>query len=181
MLRLPDEADAPAIVRYYDVNRVHLAPWEPARSAAFYTSEFWRAQILQARREFADDCSCRFFLFDGAAAERGQTLVVGNAGLSNIVRGVAQFAILGYGLGAAEQGRGLMAEALEAVLRYGFGELGLHRISANYLPRNERSGRLLRRLGFTVEGYARDYLQIAGRWEDHILTSLVNPDWRDDY
>lgn len=46
---------------------------------------------------------------------------------------------------------------------------------ANYVPTNERSGRLLRRLGFTVEGYARDYLFIDGAWRDHVLTSLTNP------
>jgi ribosomal-protein-alanine N-acetyltransferase len=59
-----------------------------------------------------------------------------------------------------------------------FGELGFHRIMANYLPHNERSGRLLRRLGFVVEGYARDYLYIHGAWRDHILTALTNPDPR---
>jgi len=37
---------------------------------------------------------------------------------------------------------------------------------------------VLRRAGFTVEGFARDYIMINGRWEDHILTSMTNPDWR---
>jgi ribosomal-protein-alanine N-acetyltransferase len=46
------------------------------------------------------------------------------------------------------------------------------------MPRNQRSGNLLKRLGFVVEGYARDYLLINDRWEDHILTSLTNPDWQ---
>ena len=49
---------------------------------------------------------------------------------------------------------------------------------ANYIPHNERSGRLLRRLGFMVEGYARDYLFINGAWRDHILTALTNPNPR---
>ena len=57
-----------------------------------------------------------------------------------------------------------------------FQELRMHRIMANYLPTNERSGSLLRRLGFKVEGYARDYIYINGAWRDHILTSLVNDD-----
>ena len=67
-----------------------------------------------------------------------------------------------------------MYEALTAAIDYVFTDLKLHRIMANYIPVNERSARLLRRLGFTVEGYARDYLFIAGEWRDHILTSLTN-------
>jgi len=51
----------------------------------------------------------------------------------------------------------------------------VHRIHANYMPHNRRSGAVLRRLGFVVDGFARDYLQINGRWEDHVLTSLINP------
>jgi ribosomal-protein-alanine N-acetyltransferase len=45
---------------------------------------------------------------------------------------------------------------------------------ANYMPGNERSARLLERLGFEREGYAKAYLNIAGRWQDHVLTALVN-------
>lgn len=71
-----------------------------------------------------------------------------------------------------------MTEALELLIPYAFGPLNLHRIMANYMPRNRRSARLLKRLGFRIEGRAPDYLQIAGRWEDHILTSLVNQKWR---
>lgn len=50
---------------------------------------------------------------------------------------------------------------------------------AAYLPHNQRSAKLLKRLGFVVEGYACDYLTIDGQWEDHILTSLTNCNWKD--
>ena len=71
-----------------------------------------------------------------------------------------------------------MCEALTAAIKYVFEELNLHRIMANYMPANERSAKLLRRLGFTVEGYARDYLRLAGNWRDHILTALTNDSWK---
>ena len=45
---------------------------------------------------------------------------------------------------------------------------------ANYLPHNERSARLFEGLGFEREGYARHYLQIAGQWEDHVLTAKIS-------
>jgi [ribosomal protein S5]-alanine N-acetyltransferase len=73
-----------------------------------------------------------------------------------------------------------MREALQAGIRHVFGELNMHRIQANYVPWNRRSGGLLRRLGFSVEGYARDYLYLDGEWQDHVLTSLTNPHWRPD-
>jgi ribosomal-protein-alanine N-acetyltransferase len=53
----------------------------------------------------------------------------------------------------------------------------MHRIMASYMPRNARSEAVLERLGFQKEGFAKDYLLINGKWEDHNLTSLVNPDW----
>ena len=49
---------------------------------------------------------------------------------------------------------------------------------ANYQPTNVRSGRLLERLGFVREGYARHHLLIDGAWRDHVLTALLNPSWR---
>ncbi len=65
-------------------------------------------------------------------------------------------------------------EVLESAIDYVFTEVGLHRIMAAYVPKNERSARLLMRLGFEREGYAKRYLKIAGRWEDHILTARIS-------
>jgi ribosomal-protein-alanine N-acetyltransferase len=86
--------------------------------------------------------------------------------------------MLGYSLAAVEQGKGYMTEALKVAINFVFTELNLHRIMAAYIPHNQRSGLLLKRLGFGVEGYARDYLMINDQWQDHILTSLINPNWR---
>jgi ribosomal-protein-alanine N-acetyltransferase len=71
-----------------------------------------------------------------------------------------------------------MIEALQAAIAFVFGPLRVHRIQANYMPHNLRSGRLLERLGFVEEGLARDYLLIDGRWRDHVLTSLTNLEWQ---
>jgi ribosomal-protein-alanine N-acetyltransferase len=103
---------------------------------------------------------------------------VGDCAFTNIVRGPFQACHLGYKLDQKFVGRGLMREGLTSAIDHAFHALKLHRIMANYQPTNERSGRLLRRLGFTIEGYARDYLFLNGGWRDHILTSLVNPNIR---
>ena len=54
-LVLPDKADALRMVRYYDVNREHLAPWESLRSAEFYNEAFWSAEIARMRNDFLGD------------------------------------------------------------------------------------------------------------------------------
>jgi ribosomal-protein-alanine N-acetyltransferase len=82
--------------------------------------------------------------------------------------------MLGYAIDHAHEGQGLMQEALQATIEHVFSVLRLHRIQANYVPDNERSGRLLERLGFVREGLAKDYLFINGAWRDHVLTARVN-------
>ena len=70
-----------------------------------------------------------------------------------------------------------MVEAVRAAVAYAFDDLRLHRVSASYLPRNRRSAHVLQRAGFQIEGYAKDYLRIDGRWEDHIIAAVTNPTW----
>lgn len=177
VLLVPGPADAGAMTRYVIENREHLGPWEPVRPADYYTETFWRGVLETGVNDAREGRSVRFALF-AKGDEHGE--VLGLCTFSNVVRGSFQAAHLGYGLDHRHVGKGLMEEALRAAIRYAFDDLRLHRVMANYMPTNERSGRVLRRLGFTVEGYARDYLRIAGAWEDHVLTSFTNPEWGSD-
>ena len=68
-----------------------------------------------------------------------------------------------------------MHEALTALIPIAARQLELQRIRACYLPHNARSGRLLQRLGFEIEGYAQDMMWVQDRWRDHIMTSLTLP------
>jgi [ribosomal protein S5]-alanine N-acetyltransferase len=173
VLRMAAHADVPAILRYYRDNHDFLAPFEPRRHPDFLDHDFWVRQVDTNREEFRRDRSLRLFLFD-----RGSTgTVTGTANFTQFVRGAFHACNLGYSLSQAAQGKGLMREALDAAVRFVFDDLRLHRVQANYMPHNRRSGATLRALGFVVEGYARDYLMINGRWEDHVLTSLTNPEW----
>lgn len=172
-LRVASVDDAKYLVRYYIENKEFLAPWEPLRSEEFYTAPFWRNMLKQARKDFLNGKGMRIvFCLKSSVPEP----IIGVANFNNIIRGVFQACYLGYSIDYRYQGQGLMYEALCTAIDFAFEQLQLHRIMANYLPRNERSGRLLRRLGFVPEGYARDYLKIAGKWEDHILTALVHPE-----
>ena len=176
VVRMAEERDARSIVRYYADNRLHLANSRPLVGEEFYTEDFWRAQVPAMRSEFRTDRSLRLFLFERADPGR----VIGNVNFTQFQRGGAHYCVLGYGIAADREGRGLMHEALVAAIGYVFRALNMHRIAANYVPWNRRSGGLLRRLGFQVEGYARDYLRLNGVWQDHVLTALLNPEWRDE-
>lgn len=171
-ITLPGSDSAGRMARYLDENRAHFAPWSPRQSAAAYSEPHLKLSLLHAREELSRGQSARFVMF---LREDRDGPVVGNVSYTEIVRGPLLGCNLGYKIGKRFEGQGLMFEALTATNAWVFDELGLHRIAAGYRPVNERSGRLLRRLGFTVEGYARDYLFIDGAWCDHILTALTNP------
>ncbi len=167
--------DVEAIVAYYMRNRRHLREFTPVREENYYTLSYWNDQLTKNTSEFENGQSVRLFMLEKPESQT----VIGAINFSNIVRNAAQFAHLGYDLDEKKQGNGYMTEGLKGAIAYAFSDLNLHRINANYMPTNERSGKVLRRLGFVVDGYARDYLRINGEWRDHIMTSLTNPAWKE--
>jgi [ribosomal protein S5]-alanine N-acetyltransferase len=170
-IRSPEPRDAVRLLAFRTQNRAHLMPWEPSRNESHYTLEGCRESIVDANEKASQDRGYSLMVFDAGSAE-----IIATFNFANIVRGAFQASHLGYSVAAHWQGRGVMHEALDAGLVWAFDALGLHRVMANYMPRNERSARLLERLGFEREGYASRYLQIAGQWEDHILASKIRAD-----
>jgi ribosomal-protein-alanine N-acetyltransferase len=166
--------DLTPIVDYFGRNKEHLAAYSPLRPPHFHSFDYWRAALRQADEGFHADRQVHCFVF-----WHDESAVIGVVNLSNFVRGVFHACHLGYSIDRELQGTGRMSAAVEAVVQYAFHELNLHRVMANYVPENERSGKLLERLGFVREGVAREYLRIAGQWRDHVLTARINPDWVD--
>lgn len=168
LIALAGPEDAAALLRHRQASRAHLAPWEPVRDERYYTLEACRRVIAAGAEAARSDRGYPFVVFDGARSR-----VLATFTFANVVRGVFQACHLGYGVAADCQGKGLMFEALTRGLAVAFEDLDLRRVMANYMPRNQRSARLLERLGFEREGYARQYLQINGVWEDHVLTARI--------
>jgi len=169
-LRLAHPQDVKLMATFRKENTQHLTAWEPSRKPEFYTQGFWEYQLNAAIRDFRHGNSIALVLFDKAQKE-----IVGVCNFTNIIRGTFQSCHLGYALAASHEGQGKMYEALNVAITYIFEQQRLHRIMANYIPGNERSGKLLAKLGFEIEGRAKQLLLINGQWEDHILTSLINP------
>ena len=170
-LRFPKSSDIGRFEDFHARNLKHFKPWE---STAEHPMSFAEALELW-ERECTEKSAARFFFFE---RNDPQEKLLGICNFSPIFRGPFQACFLGYKIDKEYEGQGMMTEALQKGIEYVFEKLNLHRVMAAYVPTNVRSGNVLKRLGFTVEGYARDYLIINGRWQDHILTALVNQNWK---
>ena len=177
ILSTPRLGQAAAMLDFMARNREHLKPWSPPEPPRLYTLPHWQEAIAKYGSAFESGTAVRFWLSPRDDSER----VIGSIGFSQIFRGPFCSCVLGYQIDHQCEGQGLMSEALRQAMHYMFAEQKVHRIAANYRPENVRSGRLLAKLGFRIEGYAKDYLYIDGAWRDHILTSVTNaafdPGW----
>jgi ribosomal-protein-alanine N-acetyltransferase len=170
-LRTPQMNDWAEWARLRTESRAFLEPWEPVWPADDLTRSAFRRRMRRYNNEMRNDLGYPFFVFRTS----GRTLV-GGITLNNIRRGVAQAASLGYWVGAPHAKQGYMSAALAALLPFAHGALRLKRIEAACLLHNAASIRLLEKLGFTREGHARQYLCIAGEWQDHLLYARLGSD-----
>lgn len=168
-LRAPEPRDFPEWAELREASRSFLAPWEPTWASDELSRGSYRFKLRRYSEDARDDKAYALFVFreqDGA--------LVGGVTLSNVRRGVAQTASLGYWAGQRYANNGYITAAVRAVTRYAFDQLDLHRVEAACQPENGPSRKVLEKAGFTHEGVARAYLKINGQWRDHLLFGIVN-------
>ena len=107
---------------------------------------------------------------------QGEDRVIGSCSFHHFDEGFHR-AETGYELNRAFWGKGMMIEAMSAILTYGFTELGLHRVEAIIDIMNERSKGLLLKLGFTYEGNLRQRYSFRDRFEDEYYFGLLTDEW----
>jgi ribosomal-protein-alanine N-acetyltransferase len=171
-MRPPQEKDWPQWADIRGQNQVYLKPFEPTWGKDCLSEDFFHRRLQLQSREWKEGRACAFLIFENDRDE-----LIGGMNINNICRGAAQFASLGFWLAEDKQGKGYMAEALRLTVDYCFSELKLHRVNASCLPHNTRSKNLLLKAGFNEEGFAKNYLQIDGLWQDHILFGLPVESW----
>lgn len=160
------DCSASELANYHRRNQRFHGPWSPARDPSWYEEAYVFA------RTKGEDPNLKFALWEGSTLQ-GLVTVTG------LQDGAFCAGYLGFSLDQQAEGKGLMFEALGALLPHIFDQLvfegqPLNRLMAAYMPSNARSAKLLARLGFEREGLAKAYLRIAGQWEDHVLTALLN-------
>lgn len=157
--------DAPALAAAYERNREHLGPWEPQRTASWFTTDGQSAAIAGQLTAAAQGLVVPWVL-----VREGQ--VVGRVNLNNLVMGVLRSASIGYWVDGEHLGRGLASGAVEFACEQARGR-GLHRVEAGTLVHNTASQRVLEVCGFEYYGTARKFLFIAGAWQDHRLYQRI--------
>ncbi len=170
VLRLPAMEDFQQWSELRRQSRSFLEPWEPLWTEQELTRAGFRARVRKVQQALADDSGYHFFIF-----RRQDERLLGGINLSHVRRGVAQMGTIGYWVGEPYARQGVMTQALTALATYAFTDLGLHRLEAACIPTNAASVSLLRRCHFVQEGEARQYLKIAGKWQDHLLFSRTAP------
>jgi ribosomal-protein-alanine N-acetyltransferase len=172
-LRHPAMSDYAAWAQLRALSREHLTIWEPKWARDELSRSAFRRRLRQYQRELRDDQGYALFIFT-----RADSTLIGGLTISNLRRGVAQAASLGYWIGLPYVRRGFMTDAVQTATRFAFNTLDLHRLEAACLPHNAPSTRVLEKAGFQREGRARRYLKINGVWQDHDLYSLLQEDGR---
>jgi ribosomal-protein-alanine N-acetyltransferase len=141
---------------------------EPAMTEA----AFWEPHLAQQQRAFFDGTGLYLVGFHKRATQPEIGCVIS---FSGIVHDEFQTCWLGYRIDRSLEGRGLMHAALAPAIAAVFERYKLHRIMASHQPENLRSARVLRRLGFGIEGYSRDFMRVNGEWRDNVLVALLAP------
>lgn len=172
-LRTPQMGDFPAWTALREESRPFLTPWEPTWPLDDLTRASFRRRIRRYIQDVREDNAYPFFVFRSE-----DSAFLGGITLSNVRRGVTQSTSIGYWIGEAFARQGYMSAAVGAIMPFVFDQLRLHRLEAACLPSNTASIRLLEKVGFTREGFARRYLRINGVWQDHLLYAMLSEDPR---
>jgi len=173
LLRPPVHADFRAWTALRRDSEDFLKPWEPAWAADHLSRKAFANRVYWAQRAVSQGTALPLFLL---RAE--DEVLLGAITLDNIRRGPAQDGTLGYWIGAPFARQGYMREAIDAVVHHAFRTLDLSRIEAACLAENAATRGVLEKCGFKYEGVAQSYLQINGRWRNHVLYANLRGDRR---
>ena len=173
LMRLPQMIDRDQWIAVRRESASFLTPWEPIWQDDHLTKKSYTQRVEWARKSAQNSTAVPLFII-----RQSDEKLVGAITLDNIRRGPAQTATIGYWTGEPFIQQGFMGEALPAVVYFAFDELDLSRIEAACLPKNVASRRVLEKSGFKYEGVAQSFLQISGRWRNHVLYANLRNDRR---
>ncbi|MDY5786206.1 GNAT family protein [Corynebacterium sp.] len=147
-----------------------VEPTVPGTWAGAHSPAAWRTNWTNLRSLAADGIVVPFVIeIDGEFA--------GQVTLGNIQHGVVSECWIGYWVHSAYMGRGVATAACALGTDHALARIGLHRVTATYLPHNPASGKVLAANGYREEGFMRRNLHIDGRWQDHHFVAITREDY----
>jgi RimJ/RimL family protein N-acetyltransferase len=161
--------DAAALLKLQTENRPFFEKFSIERKESFYTLEGQLERIKSFQKDSQNDQSYNFGIFNNDGT------LIGTIGLTQVLRSSLQCAFIGYDLDKKQNGKGYMTEVVKLSVEFAFNELKLHRIEAGVMPHNIGSIRVLEKSGFHKEGIAVKNVKINGKWEDHQVLAIINP------
>ena len=171
VLRHPRWSDYEAWQKLRQENQAYLTPWEPEWDARHLTRLTYRSRLAKFKKMVANDEAYPFHIFR-ASDDR----LIGACNITHVQRQVAQTAQLGYWVGEHYARQGFARASVSAAVKFCFETLGLHRVEAGVQADNIASIKVLTAMGFELEGTARGYLKINGKWEDHDIYAKLSSD-----
>ncbi len=172
-LRLPLHSDFRAWANLREASAAFLVPWEPLWAADHLSRKAFANRVYWSNRASGQGTALPLLMI-----RRADAAVLGAITLDNIRRGPSQAGTLGYWVGQTHARQGYMREAILSVVHHAFNVMDLSRVEAACLPENAASRGVLEKCGFKYEGVAQSYLQIAGRWRNHVLYANLRGDRR---
>ncbi|MBA4323602.1 MAG: 30S ribosomal protein S5 alanine N-acetyltransferase [Rhodobacter sp.] len=172
-LRLPEHGDWRQWSELREASAEFLSKWEPVWSNDHLTRRAFTNRVYWAQRAESQGQALPMLLI-----RREDQQLLGALTLDNIRRGPSQTGTFGYWIGEPFARQGYMREAILALTHHAFTRMDLSRLEAACLPENAASRGVLEKCGFKYEGVAQSYLQINGRWRNHVLYANLRGDRR---
>ena len=151
-------------------NAEFFKKWSPKYDEGYFELDHHKKTLDRIEKDTSEKRIIKFGLF----LKNDLSRIIGTVAFSNIIYGPFLSCYLGYRTDEHENGKGYTREAVKRGLEYVFNERKLHRVEANIVPYNSASIRVVEKLGFKLEGRSEKYLQINGKWEDHLHYVILN-------
>ena len=169
ILRDFTEKDFEAVHKYAkDPEVVKFMPWGP--NTVEDTNSFLKRKLEEQRVNPR-------IVYDVAVTLKDSGLLIGGCGLQRKNTDSTEGSI-GYCLNKKYWGKGIGTEVAQTLIRFGFMELGLHRIFATCDPENTASRNVLEKNGLRLEGHFRENIRMRGQWRDTLTYAILEHEWK---
>lgn len=170
ILRILEEGEYAKVLDFYTKGDAYFGALEPDRAPGFFTDSYQRYVLKCEYNMFLTERSARYYIF----TKENPDVVIGTVSLRDMRKDNFCSATVGYKMLEEFTGRGYCTEAVKCVTEASFAENGIHRVYAYVQPDNIGSIKVLENSGFEREGLVRDYVQLNGKWLDHLMYGKIS-------